>query len=63
MTSHTDRILKYLKTVEEATPTEIAIKTSLHYHVIKIFLPEMENKGLIKKRMNQNETFEYWSLK
>ncbi len=63
MTAHTDRILKFLKTVEEASTTEIAKRTGLHYQGVKYLLPEMEKKSLITKRTNENETYEYWSLK
>lgn len=65
MTSKTysERIIEYLKTVSEATPTQIRDNTKVHYEVIKFVLEDLEAKGKVVKRLNDRGKFTYWRLK
>jgi predicted transcriptional regulator len=56
-------ILDFLKSVKEATPTQIRDNTKIHYDLIKFILLDLEAKGKIIKRMNVRGTFVYWRLK
>lgn len=62
MKTNTHRILAYLQKVKESTPTEISVKTKVHYQVVKLLLNSLKDKGLVNKRTNENETIEYWRI-
>ncbi len=62
MKTNTTKILKFLKKVEEATPTEIQKQTKIPYYLLTFYLPKMVEKGYISKRQNDNETFTYYKF-
>ena len=62
MKTNTQNILKFLKSVKEATPTEIQKQTKIPYYLLTFYLPKMVEKGYISKRMNENETFTYYKF-
>ncbi len=60
------KVLAYLATVEEASPSQIYKGTKLHPYLLKFVLEDLEIKGKIIVRIKELSTqgnYKYYSLK
>lgn len=63
MKPQTQRIINYLKTVEEASMTEIQLKTKVPFYMLRFFLEDMEKNKHITKRIHENGLYVYYKLR
>ncbi len=63
MKPHTERIIDYLKTVDESSMTEIHLKTKIPYYLLRFFLVDMEKNNYVTKRVHENGLYVYYKLK